>query len=304
MKTGRIFDIRRFSTHDGNGLRTNIFFKGCPLRCAWCQNPEGISPGAAPVHFPNKCIGCGTCLKLAKKGGVHLEDGKIRLCRDQIESWEAIIDACPTGALAMDSREYTVGELAHEAEKDAVFYRSGGGVTISGGEPLMQGEFAAGLLEALHGKGFHTAIETSLYTSPETVLRVLPHLDQIFADLKVFDAEQHRRCTGVTNERILHNIELLLRSPSRERVTIRTPLIPGFTTGEGNLAAIAKFLSELYPEVKYELLNYNPLAEAKYHLVDREYCFTENPKLYTKAQMLAFGDIVKAHGIRNLILEI
>lgn len=304
MKTGRIFDIRRFSTHDGNGLRTNIFFKGCPLRCAWCQNPEGIAPGAAPVHFPNKCIGCGTCLKLAKKGGVYLEEGKIRLCRDQAEPWEAIIDACPTGALAMDSREYTVGELVHEAEKDAVFYRSGGGVTISGGEPLMQGEFAAGLLEALHGKGFHTAIETSLYASPETVLRVLPHLDQIFADLKVFDAEQHRRCTGVTNGRILHNIEFLLRSPGRERVTIRTPLIPGFTTEEENLAAIAKFLSDLYPEVKYELLNYNPLAEAKYHLVGREYCFTENPKLYTKSQMLAFGEIVKAHGIRNLILEI
>lgn len=301
---GLIFDIRRFSTHDGNGLRTNIFFKGCPLRCVWCQNPEGIAPGAAPIYFSNTCIGCGTCVKLSRKGGIFLEDGNIRLCRDRPEPWESIIDACPTGALAMDAREYTVAELVQEAEKDAVFYRDSGGVTISGGEPLMQGKFAAKLLEALHRAGYHTAIETSLYTSQETVERVLPHLDQIFADLKVFDEEEHRRCTGVTNACIRRNIALILRSPRRDQVTIRTPLIPGYTTSEQNLAAIAEFLSGLYPDVKYELLNYNPLAEAKYHLVDRQYCFTENPNLYNQAQMLHFGEIVKAHGIRNLILEI
>ncbi len=304
MSRGRIFDIRRFSTHDGSGLRTNIFFKGCPLRCVWCQNPEGLAPGAAPIHFANRCIGCGACLERSQRGGVYLEDGKIRLCRDQNEPWESMIDACPTGAIAMDSREYSVAELVQEAEKDAVFYRDSGGVTLSGGEPLMQGGFAAELLEALQGKGFHTAIETSLYAPPETVERVLPHLDQIFADLKVFDSEQHQRCTGVPNTRILQNLALLLQSPVRERATIRTPLIPGYTTSEENLAAIAGFLSGLYPDVKYELLNYNPLAEAKYHLVDREYCFTENPKLYTKSEMQHFGEIVQAHGIRNLVLEI
>lgn len=303
-RKGIIFDIRRFSTHDGTGIRTNIFFKGCPLRCVWCQNPEGLSAGAQPMWFESKCIGCGLCLAAAKDGGVYREDGRIRFRREAKEDWEFILDECPTGAIAMDAREYTVGELVKEAEKDRPFFRAEGGVTISGGEPLLQGDFAEELLAALQEAGIHTAIETSFFAPLATVQRVCRHLDLIHADLKLCDDGEHRKYTGVSNERIRDNLAWLLTSEHRDKAIIRTPLIPGMTATEDNLAANAEFLSGLYPEVKYELLNYNPLAEAKYHLVEREYCFADNPKMYSKRQMQAFGDIVRAHGIRNLIMEI
>lgn len=302
--TGTIFDIKRFATHDGNGLRTTIFFKGCPLRCVWCQNPEGLEAKPAPVYFANRCMGCGTCIRTCKNQGMTMGKSGIQIHRDRQEDWEQMIYNCPTGAIAMDSHVYTVQDLIKVAEKDRIFYRRGGGVTISGGEPLMQSDFAAELLKGLQRLGIHTAIETSLFAPDETLEKILPYLDQIYADMKLEDNGEHMDFTGVTNWSIKKNIKYLLTSPKKDQVIIRTPLIPTYTATEHNLAAIAGFLSDIYPEVHYELLNYNPLAKAKYHLVDREYCFKENPKLYTKTQMLKFGEIVKQHGIRNLIMEI
>ena len=304
MTKGKVFDIRRFSTHDGNGIRTTVFLKGCPLKCAWCQNPEGISGQIQPVYFENKCIQCGTCLKIAKNGGVYLENGKIQLNRTRVDDWPAIIDQCPSGAIEMDSKLISVEELVDELMKDEVFFRKGGGVTLSGGEPLMQGEFAVQVLKSLQEKGVHTAIETALNVSTSIVENVVPYLDLIYADMKIADEGEHRKYTGLSNVLIKQNIEYILTSENKEKAIIRTPLIPYYTATEDNLAKIAEFLSGLYPQVKYELLNYNPLAEAKYHLVEREYCFKENPALYTKGQMLAFGQIVKEHGIKNLIMEI
>ena len=304
MIKGNVFDIRRFSTHDGGGIRTTVFLKGCPLKCVWCQNPEGLSFQSKPMYFSGKCIHCGTCLRLARQGGVFEENGEIRLNRDVNDDWDAIIDACPSGAIVMDSRTYEPEELVEELLKDEVFFRNGGGVTLSGGEPLGQPEFAIKVLKLLHGAGIHTAIETALDVSSEYVKEALPYLDLIYADMKIADERQHKRYTGVSNVRIKQNLTCILTSSHREKAVIRTPLIPGHTATEENLGEIASFLSGLYPEVKYELLNYNPLAEAKYHLVGRTYCFQENPKLYTKAQMEAFGEIVKANGIKNLIMEI
>lgn len=303
-RLGTIFAIKRFATHDGSGLRTTIFFKGCPLRCVWCQNPEGLEPKPAPVFFPNRCMGCGTCIKTSRNKGVTADGAGPKIWKDRPDDWGQIIYNCPTGAIAMDARTYTVQELIKEAEKDRVFYRQGGGVTLSGGEPLMQGEFAAELLAGLKELGIHTAIETSLFAPTETVKKVLPYLDQIYADMKLADAEEHMAYTGVSNEPVKTNMAYLLTSPKRDQVIVRTPLIPTYTATEPNLAAIAGFLSGLYPGVHHELLNYNPLAEAKYHLVGKRYCFKENPKVYTKDQMLAFGEIVKAHGIKDLIMEI
>lgn len=300
---GRVFDIRRFSTHDGSGIRTTAFLKGCPLCCAWCQNPEGILAQRRPVHFPNKCIRCGTCLKYAGHGGVFWEDGAIHLRSGQEEDWDEIADACPTGAIAMDCREYEAKELAEELCRDQVFFRENGGVTLSGGEPLMQGEFAAEVLKRLKEKGIHTAVETALHIPAETLGNVLPYIDLVYADLKIADEEMHRRHVGVSNRLIKQNLEYILTSRHREKAIIRTPLIPGYTATEENLSAIASFLSGLYPQARYELLNYNPLAEAKYHLVGKAYCFQENPKMYTKAQMEAFGKTVKKYGIENLIIE-
>ena len=302
--TGRIFDIRRFSTHDGSGIRTTIFLKGCPLRCVWCQNPEGLSYEKRPLWFQNRCIGCGICLDLSRDLGVSQRENRIHLDISCKEDWEEIIDACPGTALQMDSRDLTVEETLEEALKDKIFFEQGGGITVSGGEPFLQPEFLKALLIALKERHVNTAVETSLHAPLPTLKSVLPYLDTIYADFKIYDSAAHQQHTGVTNETIRENLRYLLTSPDyQNRVIIRTPMIPGYTTGSDNIAQIARYITSLYPDVSYEILNYNPLAAGKYDLVDRTYCFTENPKLYTPDQMEAFVRIAHENSVKRLILD-
>lgn len=300
---GNIFDIRRFSTHDGDGIRTTVFLKGCPLSCVWCQNPEGISTKRRPLHFENRCIQCGTCVTKCKNKGFRWENGRILLNPKAEEDWDQLIYACPTGAIEMDSRTSTVEEVMEEIRKDLVFYHHGGGVTLSGGEPLLQWEFAREILKKCKEEGIHTAIETALFVKKEALQAVIPYLSMAFSDLKLIDEEEHKKYVGVSNKQIKKNIEVLLTSDIKDQVVIRTPMIPGITTTKENIQGIAAFISSVYPDVSYEILNYNPLAEAKYHLVDMEYCFEENPKLYSKEQMQEFGEWAKHAGVRNLIIE-
>lgn len=302
--TGRIFDICRFSIHDGDGIRTTIFLKGCPLKCVWCQNPEGISPKEALIHFENKCINCGLCVKSCTNESVIQRENKIRVVQEKCtdEQSKIVIDACPTGALTMDSKNYTLDEVIDIAIKDKAFFKYGGGVTLSGGEPFFQKEFIIELLKKLKETNINTAIETSLFVSSEYIIEALPYLDGIFADLKVFDDEKHKIYTGVSNELIKKNIKLILESDKKNSIVIRTPLIPNFTANKENIYNISKYISDIHPEVKYELLNYNPLAKAKYNLIDNlDYCFEENPKMYTDEQMKEFYDIAYSAGIINLI---
>ena len=300
---GTIFDIRRFSTHDGDGIRTTVFFKGCPLSCVWCQNPEGISAKRRPIYFENRCIHCCTCVSQSKDGGCRTCDGKIQLNIQADEDWNQLIYQCPTGALEMDSQILSLDEVMEEIRKDKVFFRHGGGVTLSGGEPLMQWQFAVELLKKCQEEDIHTAIETSLYAKPEVVKELIPYLSMAFSDLKLIDEEAHKKYVGVSNEIIKKNMEILLSSEIREHVIIRTPMIPGITTSKENIQGIAEFISNIYSDVSYEILNYNPLAEAKYHLVDKEYCFKENPKMYSKEQMQQFGQWAKEAGVKNIIIE-
>ncbi len=301
---GIVFDVRRFSTHDGNGLRTTVFMKGCPLRCVWCQNPEGISAGIHPIYFESQCIHCGTCLRYSNGKGLEEKCGQIILHREEQDHWEKIADACPAEAIRMDARIYTVEELVNEVMKDEVFFAHGGGVTFSGGEPLMQSEFIGEVMKELQDCGVHTAIETSLAVPERALDNVLPYLNQIYADIKIYDNDRHLKYTGASNTLVKKNLQRILVSDQKDLLTVRTPLIPLYTAYEENLAQIAEFLYENYENVRYELLNYNPMAEAKYHLVDREYCFEENPPLYSREQMNEFGDIVKNHGIKNLIMAL
>ena len=301
---GYVFDFKRFSTHDGNGIRTTIFLKGCTLNCVWCQNPEGISIKQRPLYFPNKCIHCKTCVYLSENGGVTEEDGKIKLDVSKEEDWEHIIDSCPAVALTMDSTEMTSKEVVEEACKDAPFFKYGGGVTLSGGEPLFQHEFAIEILKGLKEKNITTTIETASHIPMPIYKEAMKYIDYVYADLKIMDSNLHKKYTGVDNTRIVQNLKWLLMSEKKENVIIRTPLIPGMTATEENIAGIAKFISGLYPEVKYEILNYNPLAQAKYDMVDKEFCFKNNPPLYSDDQMRAFGKIATDNGVKNLILEI
>lgn len=146
--SGYVFDIKRFATHDGEGIRTTIFLKGCPLRCAWCQNPEGLHPVLQLLYMETKCMHCGSCAAAAIHGGVSMQDGRIKLVRDAVEDWEGLIDICPTGALRYDASCYDVSDILREVKKDRAFFRYGGGVTLSGGEPLLQADFALEILKA------------------------------------------------------------------------------------------------------------------------------------------------------------
>ncbi|MFW2489556.1 glycyl-radical enzyme activating protein [Clostridium chromiireducens] len=302
--TGRIFDIRRFSTHDGEGIRTTIFLKGCPLKCVWCQNPEGISPKEHLIHFENKCIDCNLCIKNCSNKSIIRKNNKICVVQDKCtdEQNKIVTDICPSGALTMDSKNNTIDEVMEIALKDKAFFKYGGGVTLSGGEPLYQKKFAIALLKKLKEAGINTAIETSLFVPTEYIVEVLTYVDTIFADLKIFDDDKHKSFTGVSNELIKKNIKLILGGSKKEDVIIRTPLIPQFTANKNNIHDISGYISSIYSKVKYELLNYNPLAKAKYNLINNlDYCFEDNPRMYTDEEMKEFYNVAYSAGIKNLI---
>jgi pyruvate formate lyase activating enzyme len=304
--TGTVFDIRRFSVHDGQGIRTTVFLKGCPLRCRWCQNPEGLEFESGPVWLEQSCIHCHACTQSVE----HEQPGLLFWDHDKLlinnsppidpALFRLPMHLCPTRALSWDSRNLGIEELIAELEKDRVFFKYGGGITLSGGEPLAQPEFALALLDACRGAGFHTAIETSLFARTEIVDAAAALSDTIIADCKIIDTELHCRAIGQPNTLILENLSRLLSGPNAAKVVVRTPLIPVFTATEENIGAISSFISGLYADVAYEMLNYNPLAAGKYSLTGREYCFTENPKPFNTEEMRCFKGIAKKNGILNI----
>lgn len=306
--SANVVDIRRFSTHDGAGIRTTIFLKGCSLECAWCQNPETINPRRNPVFFRSRCIDCGLCVGKATHGEARVDEAGTTIVDTTVKDadWDGLAALCPTGAITFDATRYTVAELVEIARRDQVFFGQGGGVTLSGGEPLFMPHFATALLSALKRAGMHTAIETALNVRQEFLAEAIPYADHIFADCKLIDDAEHRRFVGAPNGRVLDNLAFLLTGDRRDDVTVRTPLIPGITDTVDNIAGIASFLSGIYPDVRYELLNYNPLAAAKYDVLPgRNFLFEpdENPKMFSKAQMEEFRSLARTHGIRNLVVE-
>ena len=246
---------------------------------------------------------CLSCVHASKQGGVRCVNHKICISRNIKEDWDAICDVCPTLALSMDAKEYTVEKCVHEILKDEIFFKREGGVTFSGGEPFLQSDFLIDLLKACKEKGIHTAIETSLYTDLENVQKALPYLDQIYCDCKLYDENLHKQYTGVSNEKILKNIAYLLQSNKKAHVIVRTPLIPTMTASFENISSISEFLVSCYEDVHYEILNYNPLAQSKYVYLDMEYCFKENPKMYSSEKMQEFYDCAKQNGIKNLVID-
>lgn len=298
-----VFDIKRFAIHDGHGLRTTIFFKGCPLRCKWCQNPEGLSSKQRPIYFENSCIHCKLCQKVAYTNQMIYKNNRPYFNLNYAGGFDNLIKACPSGAIRYDSYEYDLDGLMTKIKEDRVFFREDGGVTFSGGEPLNQGAFLQAILKRCHEENINTAIETSLYASKELIKSILPFLDLIYIDLKVFDEQKHYELTGVSSKLIKENIEYVLTSVHKDKVIIRTPLIPTMTAIDDNISAISNFLVKIDPEVKYELLNYNPLAEAKYELVDQEYGLDKSYKMFDLKQMQHFYDIINESGLKNIIIE-
>ena len=305
MKTSSalVFDIKRFAVHDGSGLRTTVFFKGCPLRCKWCQNPEGLSPKRRPIYFENNCIHCRKCEQFSLENQITYQNNRPYFNLEYDEDFENLVRMCPSTAIRYDSEKYDMERLMEKIKEDQVFFRDDGGVTFSGGEPLMQGKFLVEILKKCKAEGIHTAIETTMFASLDLIKKVLPYLDLIYIDLKVFDEKEHERLTGVSSKMIKKHIQYILESEHKNKVIIRTPLIPSMTATDDNITNIANFLINIYPEVKYELLNYNPLASSKYELVDLEYGVDKQYKMFNKEQMQHFYDIVYTTGLKNLIKE-
>ena len=290
MDQGLIFDIERFSTADGPGIRTVVFFKGCNLHCYWCHNPESLKLLPEVEYTPGECLGCGSCGKVCPRG-CHVMTGEGHvLLREGCAHCMACTDACPVSALKPMGRYRTVEDCMGEIREDAAFYRrSGGGVTLSGGEVLMQSAFAAALLRQCREEGISAAIESNLSLDRSHLEEVLPYLDLVMADIKHMDSAAHRRATGAGNERTLENLRWL--DQQGIPFIIRTPVIPGFNDSEENIRATAEFLGELQNLRYYELLSYNPMGNDKRRRLGYEVPEISVPE---KQHMLSLAGAAKA----------
>ena len=240
MENGLVFNIQKYSVHDGPGIRTTVFLKGCPLHCPWCHNPEGISRQREIVVLESRCLGCGQCRLACRYGTVIPGDGPLPARSEMCEVCGACVEACPTQARQIVGQELSVRQVLETVLQDRIFYEdSGGGVTFSGGEPLSQPGFLRAMLEACRGRGVHTAVDTCGLAQPEDVLAVAPLTDLFLYDLKFMDDPKHRRYTGVSNRLILKNLQALGRSHGR--IWLRVPIIPGINDDPADLEATARF---------------------------------------------------------------
>lgn len=274
--TGRIFNIQKFSLHDGEGIRTVVFLKGCPLSCRWCSNPEGQAFGPELLYSRDRCIGpegCIRCLRACPAAALAIGvDGRIDVDRHRCDQCGQCAPACPSEALEMAGRSVTVDEVLESVEEDGAFYvRSGGGLTLSGGEPFAQPAFTTAVLAAAHGRGLDTAVETSGLCGWRHLAAALPYVDRLFFDVKGIDDETHQAWTGVSNQRILDNFRRVRARFPTLPVVVRTPVIPGFNDDDDALEAIAAFVAEAGGALAWERLPYHCLGEPKYARLGKPY---------------------------------
>jgi pyruvate formate lyase activating enzyme len=301
--TGVVFDIQRYSIHDGPGIRTLVFMKGCPLRCIWCANPEGLGSKPNIMFTPKKCYGCGACVSACEHGAISTSAGQMHWQQERCIDCLNCATVCNAAhARRVCGQEYTVDELLGIIERDSVYYRrSKGGLTVGGGEPLHQAAFVSSLLnQAKEQLALNTAVETSSYASWEKAQMVYMAADTIQTDIKHMDDAQHKKLTGVSNQRILSNIAALAKVLDRERQTlvIRIPVIPGMNDSEQNIRETAAFAKSLGAVERIELLPYHNLGEAKYSQMSSagEYQL-HGIKPGSKADIQRLCDVVKGCGM-------
>jgi pyruvate formate lyase activating enzyme len=299
---GVIFDIKRFSLHDGPGIRTAVFLKGCPLSCLWCQNPEGIAGSVRLWYFDKKCIRCGTCVASCPAGALSTrgnEDLRILIDEARCTRCGTCAELCPTNALAFDGKTMTSGAVVREVLKDREFFEtSGGGVTLTGGEPLAQPEFSLEILGECGRHGLHTAIETSLQADAGVVERFSGEVDLFIADLKLMDPDAHTRYTGAGNGLVLRNFRRLAKNGCG--LLVRVPLIQGVTATAKNLRAVARYIRSVRAGIPIELINYNPLARSKYRNMGILVGLEDGLRPFTDGEIEEFNMIIAAEGVHPL----
>ena len=272
MLKANIFSIKKFAVHDGDGIRTTVFFKGCPLKCVWCHNPEGISFKSQLGFFAHKCISCGEC-EQACEFGAHIIGGGHDFLRDKCVSCGRCEDACSNGALILYGKEYSVEQLIPILLEDKDFYdNSGGGVTLSGGECLSQADFCAELLKELKKHGIHTAVDTCGFVSRQVIEKVMPYTDIFLYDLKAFDDDVHIKCTGKSNKLILENLEFI--DKSGKSIEIRIPYVPDFN--DDQMEKMSRYLKSFKNISKIKVLPYHNYAGSKYSAVNLENSLPKN----------------------------
>ena len=266
-----LFDIKRYAIHDGPGIRTTLFLKGCPLRCIWCHNPESWSPLPQRLYKQQRCIGCRSCVDACPQGALELTPEGIRPTGKTCTLCGTCARECPSSALEISGRAWPMEELMAEVEKErGMMERSGGGVTLCGGEPLMHPSYVLDLLQELGRRGFHRAVDTSLYAAPEVVRTVAENCELLLVDLKLMDSARHELYTGVPNEIILQNIRIVaeLGVP----YFIRIPLIEGINADAANLEASARFLTSLpHKPDEVDLLPYHDIGKGKHERLGTKY---------------------------------
>lgn len=264
---GTVFDIQRMSVHDGPGIRTTVFLKGCPLRCLWCHNPESHKRIPELAFYESQCIGCGECIQICKNH--EIVDGEHRINREKCISCGTCAESC-TGALKILGKIYDVESVMKEVRKDLRFYEnSGGGLTVSGGEPLMQADFVAALLKKAKEEGMHTCLETTGYVKQEVLLATVPYVDLYLYDYKETDSERHRKFTGGGNERIFENLFALDKIGAS--IILRCPIIPGLNDREEHLTGIAETANRLKNIRMVHIEPYNSFGEGKSESIGKEY---------------------------------
>jgi pyruvate formate lyase activating enzyme len=302
-----IFDIGHYRNEDGPGIRTIVFFKGCPLRCEWCSNPFGLTAKTQPAFNQSKCIRCGACIKACKKGCNQFKDDGIELDFNRCDACGDCIAICPTKARRMIGERISIEKLFEMVVKDASFYRrTKGGITLSGGEVLQQYEAAAELLRKCRGCLFlSTAIETSAYGPWEHLEMLANYCDLVFVDLKLFDKEKHIRYTGVSNELILENIRKLCELSAEKgtpKIIIRRPIISGINDDDETAIAIAKFINDLPGHPEVNLLPYHNLGETKYSMIGQEYKLENQEMMDGKSPILTrIRDLTSQYAPENRI---